>query len=117
MTSTLRKSLATSYVFFMMTNFLPILLLQAVTSLASDGSNGKPNFVIFLADDMGIGDVGCFGNDTIRPPAIDSLAKDGAKLTSYYSSQAVCSASRAAILTGAYSNRIGINGAFGPKSS
>ncbi|GIR10670.1 MAG: hypothetical protein CM15mP22_0900 [Gammaproteobacteria bacterium] len=47
---------------------------------------------------------------------LDSMALDGAKLTSYYSSQAVCSASRAAVLTGAYSNRIGINGAFGPKS-
>ena len=69
-----------------------------------------------MTDDLGYADLSSYGSDFIKTPFLDSMALDGAKLTSYYSSQAVCSASRAAVLTGAYSNRIGINGAFGPKS-
>ena len=76
----------------------------------------KPNIVFILTDDLGYADLSSYGSEFINTPNLDDMASDGAKLTSYYSSQAVCSASRAAILTGAYSNRIGINGAFGPKS-
>ena len=76
----------------------------------------KPNIVFILADDLGYADLSSYGSEFINTPFLDEMAVNGAKLTSYYSSQAVCSASRAAILTGAYSNRIGINGAFGPKS-
>ena len=76
----------------------------------------KPNIVFILADDLGYADLSSYGSEFINTPFLDEMAANGAKLTSYYSSQAVCSASRAAILTGAYSNRIGINGAFGPKS-
>ena len=76
----------------------------------------KPNIVFILTDDLGYADLSSYGSEFINTPHLDDMALDGAKLTSYYSSQAVCSASRAAILTGAYSNRIGINGAFGPKS-
>ena len=76
----------------------------------------KPNIVFILTDDLGYADLSSYGSEFINTPNLDDMALDGAKLTSYYSSQAVCSASRAAILTGAYSNRIGINGAFGPKS-
>ena len=79
-------------------------------------SDIKPNIVFILTDDLGYADLSSYGSEFINTPHLDDMAKDGAKLTSYYSSQAVCSASRAAILTGAYSNRIGINGAFGPKS-
>ena len=76
----------------------------------------KPNIVFILADDLGYADLSSYGSEFINTPFLDEMAVNGAKLTSYYSSQAVCSASRAAILTGTYSNRIGINGAFGPKS-
>ena len=78
--------------------------------------NTKPNIVFILTDDLGYADLSSYGSKFIKTPFLDNMALDGAKLTSYYSPQAVCSASRAAILTGAYSNRIGINGAFGPKS-
>ena len=81
-----------------------------------NNSDIKPNIVFILTDDLGYADLSSYGSEFINTPHLDDMAKDGAKLTSYYSSQAVCSASRAAILTGAYSNRIGINGAFGPKS-
>ena len=90
--------------------------LVFLTIACSDNKNTKPNIVFILTDDLGYADLSSYGSKFIKTPFLDSMALDGAKLTSYYSPQAVCSASRAAILTGAYSNRIGINGAFGPKS-
>ena len=75
-----------------------------------------PNVVIIFADDLGYGDIGCFGNKTIRTPNIDSIAKNGVRFTDFYVAQAVCSASRTALLTGCYPNRIGILGALGPNS-
>ncbi|XP_029854687.1 arylsulfatase D-like isoform X3 [Aquila chrysaetos chrysaetos] len=68
----------------------------------------KPNFLLILADDLGIGDVGCYGNDTIRTPNIDGLAKDGVRLTQHIAAAAVCTPSRAAFLTGRYPIRSGM---------
>jgi arylsulfatase A len=75
-----------------------------------------PNVIIVFADDMGYTDLGCFGAKHIKTPHLDRMAKQGVRLTSFYVSQAVCSASRAALLTGKYSNRAGILGALGPAS-
>lgn len=74
--------------------------------------NSTPNIVIFFADDLGYGDLGCFGSKTNLTPNLDRLAKTGNRFTSFYSAQAVCSASRAGLLTGCYPNRIGISGAL-----
>lgn len=74
-----------------------------------------PNVVIIFADDQGYHDVGCYGSD-IPTPHLDRLASQGMRFTQFYVSQAVCSASRAALMTGCYSNRIGILGALGPNS-
>lgn len=82
----------------------------------SHAAERPPNVVIIFADDLGYADVGCFGNKTIRTPNIDSLAKDGVRFTDFYVAQAVCSASRTALLTGCYPNRVGILGALGPAS-
>ncbi|XP_071603441.1 arylsulfatase D-like isoform X3 [Heliangelus exortis] len=68
----------------------------------------KPNFLLILADDLGIGDVGCYGNDTIRTPNIDRLAKEGVRLTQHIAAAAVCTPSRAAFLTGRYPIRSGM---------
>jgi len=68
----------------------------------------KPNIVIFMVDDLGIADLGCFGNDTIKTPNIDKLALEGAKLTQSVSSESVCTPSRAAFLTGRYAVRSGM---------
>lgn len=76
-----------------------------------------PNIVFILTDDLGYGDLSSYGSETINSENIDQLAKDGVKLTSYYAAQPVCSASRAAVLTGVYPNRIGIHNAFGPNSN
>ncbi|MFO0811123.1 MAG: sulfatase [Gemmataceae bacterium] len=75
-----------------------------------------PNVVLVFADDLGYGDLGCFGSKMIRTPNLDRIAAEGVKLTDFYVAQAVCSASRAALLTGCYPNRIGIQGALGPAS-
>ncbi|HJZ89928.1 MAG TPA: sulfatase [Gemmataceae bacterium] len=88
-------------------------LLLPVTLAAADR---PPNVVIVFADDMGYGDAGCFGNKTIRTPNIDRLAADGVRFTDFYVAQAVCSASRTALLTGCYPNRLGILGALNPSS-
>ena len=77
----------------------------------------RPNIVFILTDDLGYGDLSSYGSKTINSKNIDQLAKDGVKLTSYYAAQPVCSASRAAVLTGVYPNRIGIHNAFGPNSN
>ena len=79
-------------------------------------NKNSPNIVFILADDLGYGDLSSYGSETVETINIDKLAADGVKLTSYYAAQPVCSASRAAILTGTYPNRIGIHNAFGPKS-
>lgn len=76
----------------------------------------SPNVVIVFADDLAYADIGCFGAQGYQTPHIDRLAKEGRRFIDFYVTQAVCSASRAGLLTGCYPNRIGINGALGPSS-
>ncbi len=75
-----------------------------------------PNVVLIYADDLGYADIGSFGASDYATPNLDRMAEEGVRLTSFYVSQAVCSASRASLLTGAYANRIGLHGALGPSS-
>ena len=75
-----------------------------------------PNIVIIFADDLGYTDLGCFGATGWKTPNIDRIAQEGVKFTDFHVSQPVCSASRTALLTGCYSNRIGIHGALGPQA-
>lgn len=75
-----------------------------------------PNVVLVYCDDLGYGDIGCFGAKGYSTPAIDRLATEGRKFTNFYVAQAVCSASRTALLTGCYPNRLGILGALFPAS-
>ena len=77
----------------------------------------NPNFVLIFMDDLGYGDIMPFGSINYETPHINKLAQEGILFTNFYSVQAVCSASRAALLTGSYSNRIGINGALMPYST
>jgi len=91
-------------------------LIILLVFFSCEKNNNNPNIVFILADDLGYGDLSSYGSETIETTHIDKLAEDGVKLTSYYAAQPVCSASRAAILTGAYPNRIGIYNAFGPTS-
>ena len=75
-----------------------------------------PNIVLIYADDLGYADIGPFAPGGNRTPNLDRLAAQGRQFRQFYVAQAVCSASRAALLTGCYPNRIGISGALGPAS-
>jgi arylsulfatase A len=71
-----------------------------------------PNFIIVYADDLGYADIGSFGATGYQTPNLDRMAAEGIRLTNFYVAQAVCSASRTALLTGCYPNRVGIQGAL-----
>ena len=95
-----------------------VLIVLFISSCGTESKPKKPlqppNVVLIFTDDQGYQDVGVFGSPDIETPNLDKMAKDGVQLTSYYSAQAVCSASRAGMLTGCYPNRIGIHNALGP---
>ena len=76
----------------------------------------RPNIVLIVGDDLGYGDVGCFGAADLRTPNLDRLAAQGTKFTSFYVAQGVCTASRAALMTGCYANRVGLFGALNHES-
>ncbi len=82
-------------------------LAAAPLAAQRQASARKPNILVILADDMGIGDVGCFGGKELATPHIDSIAAAGTLFTDGYVSCAVCSPSRAALLTGRYQQRFG----------
>lgn len=77
---------------------------------------GPPNFVVIFTDDQGYADVGCFGAEGFETPNLDRMARQGMRFTSFYVSQAVCSASRSSLITGCYPNRVSIYGALNPRS-
>lgn len=70
----------------------------------------KPNIILILADDLGFGDLGCYGSDRFETPHLDALAAGGLRFTDFHSNGAVCSPTRAALLTGRYQQRAGISG-------
>ncbi|KAG7501784.1 steryl-sulfatase [Solea senegalensis] len=86
---------------------LLLLLLFEVGSVSLQESS-RPNFVLMMVDDLGIGDLGCYGNKTVRTPSIDQLAQEGVKLTHHIAAASLCTPSRAAFLTGRYPIRSGI---------
>ena len=75
-----------------------------------------PNVIFILTDDQGYGDLGVYGAEDFSTPHLNAMASEGARFTSYYATQPVCSASRASILTGCYSDRLGIFNAYNPNS-
>ncbi|XP_036127084.1 steryl-sulfatase [Molossus molossus] len=90
-----------------MMSFL-LLLLLSLLSEAQSRAASKPNFVLIMADDLGIGDPGCYGNKTLRTPNIDRLARGGVKLTQHLAASPLCTPSRAAFMTGRYPVRSGM---------
>ena len=82
--------------------FLALILGVAFTSA------DKPNIVFIFVDDLGWGDVGCYGNDFIDTPRIDQLAEEGVRFTDFYASGAVCSPTRCAVQSGQNQARVGI---------
>ncbi|RIV48597.1 arylsulfatase [Flagellimonas taeanensis] len=102
--------------------YLLVLMVIGLTSCGDKRTQPtvterSPNIVLIFTDDQGYQDVGVFGSPDIKTPNLDQMAADGLQLTHYYAAQAVCSASRAGILTGCYPNRIGIHNALGPNNT
>lgn len=104
----LDKALALLFAFLTMSTWVASVL----------SAEEKPNFIIIFADDQGYNDLGCFGSETIRTPNIDRLASEGRRYTSFYVPSSICTPSRAALLTGCYPKRVGLQkGVLFPRST
>src|SRR5690349_9305278 len=88
--------------------FMAITGLSIHTQAAAALAGNRPNIIIILADDLGWGDLGCYGHPSIRTPNLDRLASEGMRFTDFYSAAEVCTPSRAALLTGRYPVRSGM---------
>ncbi|MEM6380036.1 MAG: sulfatase [Bacteroidota bacterium] len=77
---------------------------------------GSPNIIFIYADDLGYGDLSCYGSDSIATPYLDQMATDGIKFTNFYTTSPICSPSRVGLLTGRYQVRSGITRVFFPNS-
>jgi len=97
--------------------FLAFVLVSVSFVPGARAADRLPNFVIVFIDDMGYADIGPFGAEGYETPSLDRMAKEGRIFTDFYVTQAVCSASRAGLMTGCYSVRVGILGALGPKAT
>ena len=96
-----------------MTGGRPLLAALVIAAVAAGGKGAadppaeRPNVILIMADDLGWGDVGCFGNPDLDTPVLDGLAREGARLTACYSPSPLCSSARAGILTGRWNHRTG----------
>ena len=94
----------------------------ALSAIFSQGCSGRgrmsepPNIVLFFADDLGYGDLSCYGHPTIRTPHLDQMASEGVRLTSFYAAAPYCTPSRVGLLTGRYPVRTGQYNNLGPSS-
>lgn len=94
--------------------FVSGVLLSSMSMVQA--ADDPPNVVVIFCDDAGYADIGPFGAEGFETPNLDRMAREGRRFTNFYAAQAVCSASRAGLLTGCYPNRVGIHGALGPGS-
>lgn len=99
----------------------PTLTALAFLSLfgaaaAAEKPSAKPNIVLILADDLGYGDLGCYGSKRVKTPNIDRLAREGLRFTDFHSNGSTCSPTRAALMTGRYQQRSGIEETLSEKS-
>jgi arylsulfatase A len=87
---------------------LGILGFTCYSDLARSSQNErKPNFILIVADDLGYGDIGCYGHKTNQTPNLDAMAKEGMRFTDFHSNGPMCSPTRASLLTGQYQHRFG----------
>lgn len=92
-------------------------LVSCIFHLAPPAAAAQPpNIIFIMADDLGYGDISCYGSKTIKTPSIDKLASTGVKCTDYHSNGAVCSPTRAALMTGRYQQRSGVDGVITARS-
>ncbi|VGO13159.1 Arylsulfatase [Pontiella desulfatans] len=87
--------------------FLKVSIAMAIVGHVSIFAEGQPNFIIIYADDMGYGDLGCYGAEGYETPELDRMAKQGIRFTDFSTSSSVCTPSRAGLLTGRFAQRWG----------
>ncbi len=90
--------------------FAILLVIISVLSSCKQNEENPPNIILIMADDMGYADIGCFGSEFINTPVLDKMAEEGVKFTDYHSNGAVCTPTRAALMTGNYQQRAGLEG-------
>jgi arylsulfatase A len=93
-----------------------LLQLGGACAAAQSLPARKPNFIVLFADDMGYGDLSCYGHPNIQTPNLDRLAAEGIRFTSGYAAASVCTPSRVGLLTGRYAKRAGLPNNLGPES-
>jgi arylsulfatase A len=94
----------------------PLVVVSIFTAFAAGppvpadaDAPARPNFIVINCDNLGYGDIGCFGSKKHRTPHVDRMAAEGIRLTSFYSASAVCTPSRAALMTGCYPRRVNMH--------
>src|SRR5262249_45863354 len=97
---------------------LEILALTTLCACAPAGQDesqsARPDVVLIVLDDLGYGDLGCYGCTDIQTPNIDRLARQGVRFTDFYANGPVCTPTRAALMTGRYQQRVGLEWAISP---
>ncbi|SIS54575.1 Arylsulfatase A [Zobellia uliginosa] len=101
-----RKTTFRKYGFILLNLFIAFLQIGC----KNEGKITSPNIILIMADDLGYGELGCYGNMEINTPNLDYLANNGAKFTDFHSNGSVCTPTRAALLTGNYQQRSGMEG-------
>src|SRR5438874_1586038 len=87
-----------------------VFCLSSIVSATPAAEPRRPNIVFILADDLGYGDLGCYGQQRIRTPNIDSLASEGMRFTQCYAGSTVCAPSRCALMTGLHTGHCTVRG-------
>src|SRR5262245_15564817 len=99
---------------YRLTLLLSCALVSALPSAQAPISNApRPNIVLIMTDDVGYGDFSSYGAPDIKTPYIDSLARDGVRLTDFYANGATCTPTRAGLISGRYQQRVGLEGPLG----
>src|SRR5688572_11177782 len=96
-----------------MKNFIRLAIVALAISVSFANAASKPNVIIIMADDLGYGDLGCYGHPSINTPNLDRMAAEGLRFTDFYSGQSLCTPSRAALMTGRFAIRSGMAGGPG----
>ena len=97
--------------------FFAILAVRPASATPRAGDRPRPNIVLIITDDVGYGDLGCYGAPDIRTPHIDGLARDGVRLTDFYSNGPTCTPTRAGLITSRYQQRFTLERPLGSGSS
>lgn len=95
---------------------LGAFIMSIACTTKKESPDPRPNFIIIMADDLGYGDLSCYGNTIIHTPNLDAFAAESVKFTDFHSNGAVCSPTRAALMTGKYQQRTGIQGVVTAKN-